>query len=75
MVRGNSYNELRECWPSGMSSNRVYVFKFLTCGVNGILQSVDCGNPHPFNTTSLDTIILLVLMSNTFISFMPWTVI
>ena len=54
---------------SGMSSSRVSVFKFLTCDVKGVRHSVDCGHCHPFNTDSLDTIILVVLPSYTFTYF------
>ena len=69
VVHRISYNELRECWPSGVSSSRVSVFKFLTCDIKGIRHSVDCGHHHPFNTASSDTIFLVVLPSYTFTSF------
>ena len=61
VVCGISYNDLRECWPSGMSSSRVSVFKILACEVKVVSHSVDCGHRHPFNTSSTDTIILVVL--------------
>ena len=69
VVHRISYNELRECWPSGVSSSRVSVFKFLTCDIKGVRRSVECGHNHTFNTSSLDTIILVVLPSCTFIYF------
>ena len=71
VLRGISYNELRYYWSLGMLSSRISIFKFLTCDVKGVLRSVDCGICHPFNTTSSDTIILLVLPSYTFTSFPP----
>ena len=69
VVCGISYNELSECWPSGMSSSRVSIFKFLTCDVKGMRHSVDCGHCHPFNIAPSDEIILVVLPSYKFISF------
>ena len=74
VVLRNSYNELRECWTSGIYSIRVSVFKILTCDVKGMLHSVDCGHHHPFNTASSDTIILVVLPSYTFNHFLSYTV-
>ena len=69
LVRGNSYNELRECWPLGLSISMVSVFKYLTCDIKGIIYRLYCGHCHPFNTASLGTIVLLVLSLYTFTFF------
>ena len=69
VVRGISYNKLRECWLSGMYSSRVSVFKFLTCDVKGMSHILHCGYHHSFNTDSLDTRIVVVLSSYMFTSF------
>ena len=69
VVRGISYNKLRECWLLGMSSSRVSVLKFLTCDVKEIYHSINCGHHHPFNTSSPDKITLVVLVSYAFTYF------
>ena len=55
--------ELRECWLSVMSNRRVSVFKTFTCNTRRIIQSVDFGHLHTFNTASSYTIIFIVLLS------------
>ena len=67
-VVGTVNNESNDCHPSGLSSNRVYVFKFVMFACDRILHSPVFGYRQPFRTAISVTVILVVFASYIFTS-------